>query len=159
MLVTDAYPARNQHRINVASFLRLDLGLAWRRLGGHHHTAGSGSIQHNCRRHFWRISLSHAISPFSAITDPAGAWQQREILSGRRQPQICPPIYHTPANERHWNNVGLMLGQRLRRWPNIKPTLFQCVVFARTHRPTTALSRLYLRWRNNPALWWKKANQ
>ena len=23
-----------------------------------------------------------------------------------------------------------MLGHRLRRWPNIKPTLFQCIVFA-----------------------------
>ena len=38
----------------------------------------------------------------------------------------------TPANTTHWNNVGLMLGHRLRRWPNIKPTLFQCVVFAGT---------------------------
>ena len=28
------------------------------------------------------------------------------------------------------NHVGLMLGHRLRRWPNIKPTLLQCVVFA-----------------------------
>ena len=35
-----------------------------------------------------------------------------------------------PANTTHWNNVGLMLAHRLRRWPNIKPTLFQCVVFA-----------------------------
>ena len=32
-----------------------------------------------------------------------------------------------PANT-HWQNVGLMLGQRRRQWPNIKPTLFQCVV-------------------------------
>ena len=30
----------------------------------------------------------------------------------------------------HSNNVGLMLGHRLRRWPNIKPTLFECLVFA-----------------------------
>ena len=29
----------------------------------------------------------------------------------------------------HWTNAGLMLGQRLRRWPNIKPTLVQCIVF------------------------------
>ena len=36
-----------------------------------------------------------------------------------------PPI---PANMTHWNNVGLKLAHRLRRWPNIKPTLFQCVV-------------------------------
>ena len=35
-----------------------------------------------------------------------------------------------PANTTHWNNVGSMLAHRLRRWLNIKPTLFQCVVFA-----------------------------
>ena len=35
-----------------------------------------------------------------------------------------------PANTTHWSNVGLMLGQRRRRWANIKPTLFQSVVFA-----------------------------
>ena len=35
---------------------------------------------------------------------------------------FCPlePIY----------NVGLMLGQRLRRWPSIDQTLYQCVLFA-----------------------------
>ena len=30
-------------------------------------------------------------------------------------------------NRRDWKNTGLLLGQRLRRWPNIKPTLFKCV--------------------------------
>ena len=30
----------------------------------------------------------------------------------------------------HWTNAGLMLGQRRRRWPNIKTTLFQRLVFA-----------------------------
>ena len=35
-----------------------------------------------------------------------------------------------PANTTHCNNVGLMLGQRRRRWSNFKPTLFQIVVFA-----------------------------
>ena len=35
-----------------------------------------------------------------------------------------------PANTRHWTNVGLMLGHRLRRRPNINPTLVQCLVFA-----------------------------
>ena len=51
---------------------------------------------------------------------------------------ICKPLRKreiaqwciNPANTTHWNNVGLMLGQRRRRWANIKPTLFQCVVFA-----------------------------
>ena len=35
-----------------------------------------------------------------------------------------------PANTRHRPNVDLMLGQRRRRWPNIKPTLGRCLVFA-----------------------------
>ena len=38
---------------------------------------------------------------------------------------ICAMI---PANKTRWNNVGLMLGHRRRRWANIKTTLFQCVV-------------------------------
>ena len=35
-----------------------------------------------------------------------------------------------PANTRRWTNAGLLLGQRLRRWPNINPTLVQRLVFA-----------------------------
>ena len=31
--------------------------------------------------------------------------------------------------QRHWPNTGLMLGQRRRRWPNLKPALGQCLVF------------------------------
>ena len=33
-------------------------------------------------------------------------------------------------NTRYWVNVGLLLGQRRRRWPNNKPTLTQCIMFA-----------------------------
>ena len=44
----------------------------------------------------------------------------------RRSCVACP----FSANTRHWTNVGLMLGQRRRRWANIKPTLVQWVVFA-----------------------------
>ena len=35
-----------------------------------------------------------------------------------------------PANTVRWNNDVLMLGQRRRRWANIKTLLFQRVVFA-----------------------------
>ena len=38
----------------------------------------------------------------------------------------------TPENTRRQTNVGLMLGHRLRRWPNIKPTLVWRLVFAGT---------------------------
>ena len=42
-----------------------------------------------------------------------------------------PPGSH-PANTRRWTIVGLMLGQRRRRWPNIKTTLAQRLEFAGT---------------------------
>ena len=34
-----------------------------------------------------------------------------------------------PANTRHRHTVVLMLRQRLRRWPNIRPAIGQCLVF------------------------------
>ena len=37
-----------------------------------------------------------------------------------------------PSNTRRWANSGLMLVQRLRRWPNIKPPLAQHLGFAGT---------------------------
>ena len=33
-------------------------------------------------------------------------------------------------NTRHRTNAGLMLGNRLRRWPNIIPAMVGCLVFA-----------------------------
>ena len=44
------------------------------------------------------------------------------------KPTHCLYIY--PANTRHQTNAGLLLAHRLRRWPNIKPTLVRCLVFA-----------------------------
>ena len=41
-----------------------------------------------------------------------------------------------PANTIHYNNLGLMLGQRRIRWSNIKPTLFACFVLAGTIETT-----------------------
>ena len=38
----------------------------------------------------------------------------------------------TSANKRCSSNVELMLGHRLRRWPNIDPTLDKGLVFAGT---------------------------
>ena len=47
---------------------------------------------------------------------------------------ICIPDFFTwqdsyPANTSHWSIVGLMLVHRLRRWPNIKPTMTRRLVF------------------------------
>ena len=38
--------------------------------------------------------------------------------------------YPCPENSRRLPDVGVMFGQRRRRWPNIKPTLGQRVIFA-----------------------------
>ena len=44
----------------------------------------------------------------------------------------CADIHekHSQKNTRHSPNVGLMLGQRRRRWTNIEPTLGESHVFA-----------------------------
>ena len=39
-------------------------------------------------------------------------------------------IAYIPANTRRSPNVGLLLAHRLRRWPNINPTLGERLVFA-----------------------------
>ena len=44
---------------------------------------------------------------------------------------------NSPANWRHWFNVDLMLGQRRIRWPSLKPTLVQCILFAGKRIVTT----------------------
>ena len=47
--------------------------------------------------------------------------------------QFLQPIQtKIPANMSRWSNVGVMLGQRLRRWPNITPALDQRFVLADT---------------------------
>ena len=53
-------------------------------------------------------------------------------LTIRKSKQKPPQPYHRrtfPANTKHWSNVDLMLAQRLRRWPNINPTLDECILF------------------------------
>ena len=42
---------------------------------------------------------------------------------------IDTPLSGYPANSSHSNNAGLMLGQRRRRWSNIKPALERCIMF------------------------------
>ena len=55
-------------------------------------------------------------------------------------------VYHIlsagiPANTTRWNNDLLMLTQRLRRWSNIRTSLFQRVVFAGITTSTTKKTR------------------
>ena len=44
----------------------------------------------------------------------------------------CQHKRNIPENTTRWNTDVLMLGQRRRRWANIKTSLFQSVVFAVT---------------------------
>ena len=88
------------------------------------------------------IQLSH-VSPDSAVGQEANCsrYSARRSLAvassiTRRSSCHCSSHWlmkcgHYPSNRIHWANVGLMLGQRRRRWPNIKPALAQCIVFAR----------------------------
>ena len=75
-------------------------------------------------------------SAFSSTVFPAGTCPPR---IPRLQPWMQILVWqdplsglpgHYPANMIHRPNVVLMLGQRRRRWPNIKTTLDQCIVFA-----------------------------
>ena len=45
------------------------------------------------------------------------------------------------GNTKNQPNVGLMLGQRYRRWLNIKPTLGRCIVFAEESHTVPASTR------------------
>ena len=45
------------------------------------------------------------------------------------------PMCYNPANTKQWKKGSLALAQRLWRWPNKKPTLLQCLVFAGTRTP------------------------
>ena len=70
-----------------------------------------------------------------------------------------------PANTRRWNNVGLMLGHRRRRWPNIKPTPFNvsCLLGSPTFtlkRESTKVNQLFLFQFHSvcPIFLWKQNN-
>ena len=54
--------------------------------------------------------------------------QRVYILIQYYKPLLIPLNYWTPQQTR--DNVGFMLGQRRRRWTNIKPTLGQYIVFS-----------------------------
>ena len=61
------------------------------------------------------------------------AYEQRATLSGALSTGVVSIVTGEggTANMRRWLNVGLLLGQRRRRWVNSKPTLSQHPIFAR----------------------------
>ena len=73
-----------------------------------------------------RIEYSQGITYIPALVDSSpnafNADPCHPVHSGTRR--------DLPANTRRWSNAGLMLSQRRRRWPNIKPALDQRLVCA-----------------------------
>ena len=60
-----------------------------------------------------------------------GATAVGPTLGQSRADEPPPPLSQQfPGNTRPWTNVDLMLAQRLWRWPNIKSTLVQGLVFS-----------------------------
>ena len=55
-----------------------------------------------------------------------------QLLKGVMLCNLQRQSIYTTANMRNGSDVKLMLGQHLRRWPNINPTYDQCLVFAGT---------------------------
>ena len=112
-----------------------------------------GLLQHGANRHLddtsftsqtpsftaFEVVFASNQSSFSQLDFPAvwyivllqsrcGLYQQ--VGDVEPMPLVQCLFREIPANTRRSANVGLMLGQRRRRWPNIKPTLAERLVFA-----------------------------
>ena len=55
----------------------------------------------------------------------ASSHQQLTVKQCHQKVTVC-----VPANTKRWTNADLMLGQRRRRWTNIKSALVRCILFA-----------------------------
>ena len=81
----------------------------------------------------WGRNIFVSFKPPRPGTEPRTlAWKAAVLTTTLGPPpaisRVCPYI---PANTRRWTIAGLMLGHRLRRWPNIELTMVQRLVFAR----------------------------
>ena len=81
--------------------------------------------------YLWRISIAGSWYNYSSQHDCHMSWYPSYVVAWGLKSRIslCKCVNYT-ANTVHSTNVGLMLGQRRRRWPNINPTLVECTVFA-----------------------------
>ena len=67
---------------------------------------------------------------YASAAEPNSRWhQRRKILTIMIMATINPDNFCLVQQTRD-TNAGLMLGQRRRRWTNIKPSFGQCPVFA-----------------------------
>ena len=102
--------------------------------------------QHETLTQCW----SNAVPPSATLAQPQ--------TSTDSMPRVCwaaDLAVHTPANTRHWDSVGLLLGQCRWPWTNSKPTLAQCIMLVGIHtvgdeyKPTLTQCLLSV----GPALW------
>ena len=61
-----------------------------------------------------------------SFTTRSDHWKQNKKINTKCVRQGVPSFCVNPAHKIRWPCVGLMLGQRRRRWTNIKPTQSQC---------------------------------
>ena len=72
----------------------------------------------------WGRNIFVSFKPPRPGTEPRTlAWKAAVLTTTLGSPPDCPNS--NPANTTRLNNDVLMLAQRLRRWPNIKTSLFQ----------------------------------
>ena len=71
---------------------------------------------------------------FNAV--PPSATLAQPQTSTDSTPRVCWAAglaVHTPANTKHWDSVGLLLGQCRWLWTSSKPTLAQCIMLVGIH--------------------------
>ena len=105
--VCDAGPALKQLWVNVSCLLGRLQPRDWHPVWG-----GDASVvfSSNIYLKIWLMVVAEVMGDWTKWTTP---WS------------LSIPVY-----TRHWADVVLMLGQRRRRWTNIKTTPVQCLVFA-----------------------------
>ena len=91
--------------------------------------------------HVWHVGTSHNGTGMSLVSTHQGCkthtptqrdlvvWQSLLVWCLLWCHQTCSMSPHSQPTKQE-TNVGLMLGQRRRRWVNINPTLVQCLMFA-----------------------------
>ena len=109
----------------------------------------------------WNVTLQQLSS--TTLTDSVLNGIYYSVLKPRwcaKHNVACQAVglpVHAPANTRHWDSVGLMLGQRCSLWTNITPTLAQCILLAVSillsastsrHRPNVCWMLGQRRWCN-----------
>ena len=83
---------------------------------------------HNFKPYFTSINWAHNSASKNKEILPLLEGRLDHFISSCVTYRVFISVY--PENKDTLKHVGLKLSHRLQRWPNIKPTLFQCVVFA-----------------------------